>query len=185
MILDRLSSVDLHNETGMPREIGIVGAGGWGTALAKVLADKGERVTLWCHGTECYRELSIKRENRTYLPGIQIPDAVELTQSLKNVVGDKFLVICAVPSHAVREVFAKAVGELTPETLMLCATKGLEEGTNRTMGELFADLFGPANDQRQGFLSGPTFAREVALGLPAAVTVAACSAKLPGQFRRS
>jgi glycerol-3-phosphate dehydrogenase (NAD(P)+) len=162
----------------MPREIGIVGAGGWGTALAKVLADKGERVTLWCHGTECYRELTSQRENRSYLPGIQIPDGVKVTQSLENAVGGKFLVICAVPSHAVREVFAKVAGAITPETLMLCATKGLEEGTNRTMGELFADLFGPANDDRQGFLSGPTFAREVALGLPTAMTVAARLAKI-------
>ena len=66
----------------MPSEIGVVGAGGWGTALAKVLADKGEHVALWCHGNDSFREIVEARENRTYLPGIQLPGNIRATQSL-------------------------------------------------------------------------------------------------------
>ena len=96
----------------MAREIGVVGAGGWGTALAKVLADKGERVTLWCHGTANFRELAEKRQNLTYLPGILLPERLAVTQTLKDALADKALVICAVPSHAVREVFTARGGVL-------------------------------------------------------------------------
>jgi glycerol-3-phosphate dehydrogenase (NAD(P)+) len=159
----------------MARQVGVVGAGGWGTALAKVLAEKGEDVMLWCHGASSYRDITERRENRAYLSGIQLPENLAVTQSIASAVTGKFLVICAVPSHAVREVFAQAKSKLAPDTLMLCGTKGLEAGTLKTMDELFADIFGAANRERQAFLSGPTFAIEVAHGLPAAVTVAAYS----------
>ncbi len=159
----------------MVRNIGIVGAGGWGTALAKVLADKGERVTLWCHGTACYQDISEGRENRVYLAGIGLPDNIEATQSLALTLTNKYLVICAVPSHVVREVFADTADMIAPQTLLLCGTKGLEEFRLLTMGELFADILGDAHKGRLAFLSGPTFALEVARGLPAAVTVAARS----------
>jgi glycerol-3-phosphate dehydrogenase (NAD(P)+) len=162
----------------MARQVGVVGAGGWGTALAKVLADKGEEVTLWCHGASSYRDITDRRENRAYLSGIQLPENIAVTQSIASAVGGKFLVICAVPSLAVREVFSQAQSTLSPATLMLCGTKGLEEGTLKTMGELFADIFGAAIQERQAFLSGPTFAIEVARGLPAAVTVAAYSQRV-------
>ena len=113
----------------MAREIGVIGAGGWGTALAKVLADKGERVTLWCHGAASFRELTEQRQNCTYLPGIALPDKLAVTQVLKDAVADKSLVICAVPSHAVREVFTDAAAYLDGQALLLCGTKGLEEAT--------------------------------------------------------
>jgi len=159
----------------MAREIGIVGAGGWGTALAKVLADKGERITLWCHGKANFRELAEKRQNLTYLPGILLPDNLVVTQTLKDALADKALVICAVPSHAVREVFTAAAHQFDRQTLLLCGTKGLEEATLQTMAELFGEILGAATKGRHGFLSGPTFAIEVARGLPAAVTVASTS----------
>ena len=159
----------------MATDIGVVGAGAWGTALAKVLADKGERVTLWCHGEACHQDISEWRENRVYLAGIALPSNIEATQSLARTVADKYLIICAVPSHAVREVFAEAADLIAPETLLLCGTKGLEEFKLLTMGELFADILGEAHQNRLAFLSGPSFAIEVARGLPTAVTVAAGS----------
>jgi len=157
----------------MPSDIGVVGAGGWGTALAKVLADKGERVTLWCHGADSFREIVGTRVNRSYLPEILLPTNIKATQSLDETVSDKHLVICAVPSHVVREVFAQVASSVAAETIILCGTKGLEEGSLKTMGELLSDLFGTARQARHAFLSGPTFAIEVARQLPAAVTVAA------------
>lgn len=159
----------------MAREIGVVGAGGWGTALAKVLADKGERVTLWCHGAASFRELSEQRQNLAYLPGISLPDNLLVTQSLGDTVAAKALVICAVPSHAVGEVFTAAAAHFDDRTLLVCGTKGLEETTLQTMAALFGEILGAASMPRHGFLSGPTFASEVARGLPAAVTVGAYS----------
>ena len=157
----------------MSSDIGVVGAGGWGTALAKILADKGERVTLWCHGADSFRQIVETRENRAYLAGIFLPAEITVTQSLGEVVSNKRLVICAVPSHVVREVFCRAVDDLAQTTMILCGTKGLEEGSLKTMGELFVDLLGAGRKKNLAFLSGPTFALEVARMLPAAVTVAA------------
>jgi glycerol-3-phosphate dehydrogenase (NAD(P)+) len=157
----------------MSNDIGVVGAGGWGTALAKILADKGERVTLWCHGADSFRQIVETRENRAYLAGIFLPAEITVTQSLGEVVSNKRLVICAVPSHVVREVFCRAMDDLARTTMILCGTKGLEEGSLKTMGELFVDLLGAGRKKNLAFLSGPTFALEVARMLPAAVTVAA------------
>jgi glycerol-3-phosphate dehydrogenase (NAD(P)+) len=155
----------------MLKPIGVIGAGGWGIALTKLLADKGEPVTLWCHGTESYRELQQNRESRTYLPGITLASNVSFTRSIAESVSGKSLILCAVPSHAVREVLASASSHLAAQTTVLCCTKGLEEESLKTMGEVLAEIFSDA--QRHAFLSGPTFAIEVARGLPAAVTVAA------------
>jgi glycerol-3-phosphate dehydrogenase (NAD(P)+) len=157
----------------MSSDIGVVGAGGWGTALAKILADTGERVTLWCHGADSFRQIVETRENRAYLAGVFLPAELTVTQSLGETVSNKRLVICAVPSHVVREVFSRAVDDLAQTTMILCGTKGLEEGSLKTMGELFVDLLGAGRKKDLAFLSGPTFALEVARMLPAAVTVAA------------
>jgi glycerol-3-phosphate dehydrogenase (NAD(P)+) len=157
----------------MSSDIGVVGAGGWGTALAKILADTGERVTLWCHGADSFRQIVETRENRAYLAGIFLPAELTVTQSLGETVSNKRLVICAVPSHVVREVFSRAMDDLAQTTMILCGTKGLEEGSLKTMGELFVDLLGAGRKKNLAFLSGPTFALEVARMLPAAVTVAA------------
>ena len=157
----------------MLKPIGIIGAGGWGIALAKLLADKGEQVTLWCHGAESYRELQENRESRTYLAGILLPSSIKFTRSIEAAVTDKSLIICAVPSHTVRGVMASASSYVSSQTTVLCGTKGLEEESLKTMGEVLAEIFGDPQQQRHAFLSGPTFAIEVARGLPAAVTVAA------------
>ncbi len=157
----------------MLKPIGIIGAGGWGIALAKLLSDKGEQVTLWCHGAESYRELLEHRESRTYLAGILLPSSIKFTRSIGTAVTDKSLIICAVPSHTVRGVMASASSYVSSQATVLCGTKGLEEESLKTMGEVLAEIFGDPQRQRHAFLSGPTFAIEVARGLPAAVTVAA------------
>jgi glycerol-3-phosphate dehydrogenase (NAD(P)+) len=153
--------------------IGIVGAGGWGTALAKLLAGKGAAVSLWCHSEASFLELVKNRENRTYLPGVGLPPNIEITASLEEAVAAKRMVICAVPSHAVRNVFTLAAPRVVGDTIIVCGTKGLEEGSLKMMGELLGEIFGSERKQRHAFLSGPTFAIEVARQLPTAVTVAA------------
>jgi glycerol-3-phosphate dehydrogenase (NAD(P)+) len=157
----------------MTKAIGIVGAGGWGIALAKLLSDKGPPTTLWCRSAESYRELEENREHRTYLPGVTLPDTVQVTRSLKTAVADKGLIICVVPSHAAREVMSRAAPSVGRETIVLCGTKGLEEESLKTMSGVLEELFGATQKQWHAFFSGPTFAAEIAGGLPAAVTVAA------------
>jgi glycerol-3-phosphate dehydrogenase (NAD(P)+) len=157
----------------MRSRIAVIGAGGWGTALAKVLADKGENVALWCHGEDSFRTIAGSRENRTYLPGVLLPPSILATRSLEEAVAGKALVICALPSHVVRAVLAPIAANLDHAATLLCGTKGLEEQSLRTMAELFIDIFGAQRKARHAFLSGPTFALEVAQQLPAAVTVAA------------
>lgn len=157
----------------MGRAIGVIGAGGWGTALTKLLCEKGNDVTLWCHGEESYREIQEKRENPSYLPGIVLPPSFKLTRSLKELFSGKELLICAVPSHGVREVIETAAPHLSPQAILVCGTKGIEEGSLMTMGEVLSEILGESKRGSLAFISGPTFAVEVAQGLPAAITVAA------------
>ena len=154
-------------------DIGVIGAGGWGIALAKLLADKGEQITLWCHGADTCRDLTEKRESSTYLPGVTLPAQVRVTTALAEAVAGKHLLLCVVPSHTLRAVMTQTVAQVAPETTIVCGAKGLEEESLKTMGEVLADIFGAERSRRHAFLSGPTFAAEVARGLPTAVTVAA------------
>lgn len=157
----------------MGRSIGVIGAGGWGTALAKVLCDKGHEVTLWCRGENSYREIREKKENTAYLPGILLPDSLKSTRSLKEAVAGKELLFCVVPSHGVREVMSGAAPHVESQAILVCGAKGIEEGSLMTMGEVLGAILGASASRRFAFLSGPTFAQEVAQGLPSAVTVAA------------
>jgi len=169
----------------MSEAIGVIGAGGWGIALAKLLADKGKQVTLWCHGEETYQEIQRTRESSTYLAGIILPPAVKITRVLGEALADKFLIICAVPSHAVRQVMASATAHAFSEARIVCAAKGLEEDTLKTMGEVLSDIFGAPRTVHHAFLSGPTFALEVARGLPAAVTVAAYNEEIAAEVQEN
>jgi glycerol-3-phosphate dehydrogenase (NAD(P)+) len=165
------------------KTIAVIGAGGWGIALAKLLADHGEQPALWCHGAESFQELQSKRESSAYLPGIVLPPSVEITRSLAQAVAERTLLICAVPSHAMREVMTQAAAHVGAEARVISAAKGLEEESLKTMGEVLADVFGSSRQSRHGFLSGPTFALEVARGLPAAVTVAADAEKVAAEVQ--
>jgi glycerol-3-phosphate dehydrogenase (NAD(P)+) len=157
----------------MIEKIAVIGAGGWGIALAKLLAEKAGQVALWCHGPDSYQELAETRQCAAYLPGIFLPVTVRVTCSFDEAVADSFLIICAVPSHAMREVMEKVIATLTSESIVLCGTKGLEEESLKTTGEVLAEIEGDLGKSRHAFLSGPSFALEVARGLPTAVTVAA------------
>lgn len=157
----------------MGRAIGVIGAGGWGTALAKLLCEKGDDVTLWCHGEKCCQEIQAKRENLSYLPGILLPPSLKLTRSIREAVAGKKLLFCAVPSHGVRTVMSGAAPHTASQATIVCGTKGIEEGSLMPMGEVLSEIFGASRKENFAFLSGPTFALEVARGLPAAVTVAA------------
>jgi glycerol-3-phosphate dehydrogenase (NAD(P)+) len=145
--------------------VAVIGAGSWGTALAIQLARCGHEVRLWGRSPEAVERLKEVRANARYLPGIPLPPDVEPVSSLATAL-DADELLLAVPSHAFRET-VEAIGRIPRLTW---ATKGLEEGTGRLLHEVAAELLGP--QARLAALSGPTFAREVAGGLPTAVTIA-------------
>jgi glycerol-3-phosphate dehydrogenase (NAD(P)+) len=157
----------------MSRKIGVIGAGGWGTALAKLLADKGHDVALWCHGEQTHREIHDQKENRAYLPGIKLPSTIKATRLLNETVENRDALFLAVPSHYFRAVIGAAVPAIDGKAILVCATKGIDEQKLAPMGDVLIEIFGAAHKERHAFLSGPTFAVEVARGQPAAVTVAA------------
>jgi glycerol-3-phosphate dehydrogenase (NAD(P)+) len=159
----------------MNKTIAVIGAGGWGITLAKILGERGAAVALWCHGRDTYHELEQTRESRVYLPGVLLPVDVRVTRSLADAVADAALIICALPSHAVRQIMEESAGYAASGATVLCGTKGLEENSLKTMSEVLAEVFGKESKGRHAFISGPSFAAEVARGLPAAVTVAAYS----------
>lgn len=145
--------------------IAVLGAGSWGTALAIQLARCGHRVLLWARDPKAVARIAAERANARYLPGFALPAGIEPVASLDAVQGAEQL-ITAVPSHAFRET-VRALGQVPR---LAWATKGLEESSGRLLHEIAAEILG--SDAKLAALSGPTFAAEVARGLPTAITVA-------------
>ncbi len=151
----------------------VIGAGSWGTALAKLLADKGERVTLWGHNFSHMDALRRDRENRKYLPGASLPSKLIPSDHLKVVTGSR-CVVMVVPSHGFRRVFSSLVPHLQDGSLLVSAVKGIEIGSRQTMTQVMIEELQKAGREKAmqvGVLSGPSFADEVATEQPTAVTV--------------
>ncbi len=154
----------------------VIGAGSWGTALAKLLGDKGRQVGLWGRGADHIAGIRRERENRKYLPGALLPPGVEPATDLEEVVRGAGCVVMVVPSHAVRAVFERIRPLLTEGTLIVSAVKGIENDTLQTMTQVMQDILQRSRYDRSfylGVLSGPSFAVEVAREQPTAVTYAA------------
>jgi glycerol-3-phosphate dehydrogenase (NAD(P)+) len=156
--------------------IGVIGGGSWGTALAKLLAELDHDVVLWCHDPEKARTIAEERENRAYLPGFQLPPALRVTNSMEEAVSQRELLVVVTPSHVLREVVAQARPYVSGLPYVVSATKGVEDGSLLRMSEVLVDVLGHDFTTRVAALSGPSFAREVASGMPTAVTAAAHTA---------
>jgi glycerol-3-phosphate dehydrogenase (NAD(P)+) len=155
-------------------QVAVIGAGSWGTALAKLLGDKGERVLLWGHKPEQISLLQRDRENKKYLPGAKLPETVHPVVDLAEAVENSRCVVMVVPSHGYRDVFKQLAPMLMDGALVVSAVKGIENTTLQTMTQVMADILRQQNNTRTihlGVLSGPSFAAEVATGQPTAVTV--------------
>ncbi len=150
--------------------IGVLGAGSWGTALAILLAGNGQRTVLWDVDPEHVARMLAEGQNQYYLPGIDFPPNLELTHDLRESVAHAGDILVVVPSHAFRDVLEKVRSALQPDSRVAWATKGLEPGTGRPLHEVARELLG--EERPIAVLSGPSFAKEVAAGLPTAVTVA-------------
>ena len=147
----------------------IVGAGSWGTALAILLARNGHDVLLWGHQPDHVEELHDKRENTRYLPDIPFPDKLQISGNLADAVTQTGNCLIAVPSHAFRDAIRQIRPSLQSKPL-IWASKGMEPDSGKLLHEVVTEEFSASHVM--SVISGPTFAREVAAGLPTALTVA-------------
>ena len=149
--------------------ITVLGAGSWGTALA-IRLSASSKTCLWGHEADFMVALANERQNKQFLPGAMFPDKLDIETDLARAVQKNGDLLLAVPSHAFREVLEKAAPAFNENTRIAWATKGLEQGTGLFMGDIVEELF--AGRYPAAVISGPTFAQEVAAGLPTALTVA-------------
>ncbi|MBE0503468.1 MAG: NAD(P)-dependent glycerol-3-phosphate dehydrogenase [Desulfuromonadales bacterium] len=157
----------------MTKKISVVGAGSWGTALAKLLAHKGFAVTLWVYEADLAQRMQATQCNDLYLPGITLPKNLVVTADLAAAVQDRDVVVLVPPSQVMRRVALQAAPHIAAGTLIVSAAKGIENDTLLPMSDLLLEVLPPALHERLTFLSGPSFAREVACGMPTAVVAAA------------
>lgn len=151
----------------------VLGAGSWGTALGRLLADKGDEVRMWDIDPGPLTTISERHENSRYLPGVALPDGMVGEPDLPTALDDAELVVLAVPSFAMRSA-ASNIADLLPEDVLLCSvTKGVEVDTLMTMHEVLKDVLPERYHRGLAFLSGPSFALDVAHQMPTAVTIAA------------
>ncbi|MCA9599955.1 MAG: NAD(P)-dependent glycerol-3-phosphate dehydrogenase [Myxococcales bacterium] len=152
--------------------VAVIGAGAWGTALALLLAGQGENVVLWTWQPEHARAIERDRENREFFAGFPLPDAIRASSELPDALAEADLVLLVVPSDAFRETLERAKPQLPAGVPLVSATKGIENDSLMLMSEVIEDVLGSDARARSLFLSGPSFAKEVALGMPTNVVVA-------------
>lgn len=151
----------------------VLGAGSWGTALASVLAAKGYPVTAWDKDAGVLEDIARNHRNERYLPGVALSANLHAASEIVKALEGAELVVLAVPSHAVRPVVIEMKRHVHAGTPIVCVAKGIEQETLMTMSEVMEDVLPVPLHPYLAVLSGPSFASEVARGLPTAVTVAA------------
>lgn len=151
--------------------IAVVGAGAWGTALAAHAARLDNDVLLWARESEVVPAINDKHENEVFLSGVPLPTALKATNDLQESVRARDIVLLVAPAQHLRSVASALKPHLDPSARVLVASKGIEVTTRKLMSEVLDEVL-PETSMRVGFLSGPSFAREVALGLPTDVVVA-------------
>jgi glycerol-3-phosphate dehydrogenase (NAD(P)+) len=165
----------------MSAPIAIIGAGGWGTAIAIAMARSEPKtcdVRLWAYEPYVVETMIATRENPIYLPSAQVPEAVRVSNSMNDVLAGANIVIIAVPSHVYRSVMTQMMPLLNRDMYFVSASKGIENGTLMRMSEVIVDVLKPAFVPKVAVISGPTFAPEVAEGEPTALVVASSDEKV-------
>ena len=164
------------------KNVAILGAGSWGTAIAAHLANVGHDVRLWGRNADLIQEMKSRRANAVYLPDIVLPVGVRPTTSLEEALERADFVIAAMPSHGTRGVIRSAAPLIPRQALIVSATKGIEQDTFQRVSEVIAQEVRGARPI--AVLSGPSFAMEVARGLPTAVSVACADPVLAEDVQR-
>lgn len=163
--------------------IGVIGAGAWGTTLADLLAKKGHAVTLWAYEADLVERMRQNRKNDLYLSGFTLDDRLEFTHDLAEVTAGKEMLVLVAPSQVMRHVVRQAEPHMAPGTILVSAAKGIENDSLLPMSEVLREILPEEKFRRLVFLSGPTFAREVAAEMPTAVTVAAADEEVARQVQ--
>ncbi|MBX3324438.1 MAG: NAD(P)H-dependent glycerol-3-phosphate dehydrogenase [Nitrospira sp.] len=161
----------------------VIGAGAWGTALAKHLAEKGLNVRLWAYERDVVRAINTSHENPIFLKGVLLPHGLIATSSLEDAASSCEGLVFAVPSHATRSVLRNLRPFLADPIPLICATKGIEEETAKLMTQVMEDELPAAMHDKLMVLSGPSFAAELSAGQPTAVCLAGQNAPLVQRFQ--
>ncbi len=152
-------------------KVAVFGAGSWGTAFSVVLADAGNDVTLWARREELCATINEKRQNTDYLPGVELPAAVDATHDPERTLAGAEFVVLAVPSQTLRENLVGWSDWIPSDAVLVSLMKGVELGTLKRMSEVISEVTGAGAD-RVGVVSGPNLAKEIARREPAASVVA-------------
>lgn len=151
----------------------VIGAGSWGTTLANLLAEKGNPVTLWVYEGDLCERMQQNRINDLYLPETSLSPNLQFTSDLQQAVRGRELLLFVTPSQLTRRVLQQALATMASDALVVSASKGIENNSLMLLSQVFEELLPPAMQRQIGFLSGPSFAKEVARGMPTAVVAAA------------
>lgn len=162
----------------------MIGAGNWGTALAKLVAERGNPVTMWAYEREVVHGILERHENPFYLQGFRLPDNLRATTDLAEAVRGAEVIVLAMPSHVFRKVWSDLAPHVPAEAPLVIATKGIEEETCLIMPEVAAEVSGWKTWQRAAVLSGPSFAKELARGDPTAVSIACRNMPVAEELQR-
>jgi len=152
--------------------IAVLGAGSWGTALAKQLSDQGHAVRLWARRAEQAEAINASRQNERYLPGFELGPTLTATSELSAAIPNSNMVLAVVPSHGVRSMLEEAAPLFPADAPICAAIKGIENSTLMMVSQIFEELLPEDRHHLLSFLGGPSFAKEVAKGVPTAVCVA-------------
>ncbi|MCK5423385.1 MAG: NAD(P)H-dependent glycerol-3-phosphate dehydrogenase [Deltaproteobacteria bacterium] len=168
----------------MHLQIGVIGAGSWGTTLANLLAKKGFNIALWVYEDDLIQPIATKRENPLYLPGIKLSEKIIPTGSLKEVCQHKDLLVNVTPSQIVRQMMQNIHSYLSSQVKLVSATKGIENNTLLTMSGVFKEVLPIKDGEQLAVLSGPSFALEVSKETPTAVTIASKNQELAKHLQK-
>ncbi|APG28197.1 glycerol-3-phosphate dehydrogenase [Syntrophotalea acetylenivorans] len=155
--------------------IGVIGAGSWGTTLADLLAKQGHSVMLWAYEQDLVDRMQQTHMNDLYLPSFTLDNNLSFTSDLVEAVSGREMLLLVSPSQVMRTVLQEAEPHIAADTLLVSAAKGVENSTLMIMSEVIEEVLPAEKCRRLAYLSGPTFAREVAAEIPTALTVAADS----------
>ena len=160
------------------QKVAVLGAGAWGTALAKVLADKGDDVMMYCRRPELVRQINEDGNNGKYLPSAQLPKTLRASVDPEETLKDASMVVFVAPSHATREVARLVARKVPTDVPIVSATKGIENDSLTFVDEILAAELPGQTHRHFSFLSGPSFAKELAAGLPTGVVIASTDEKI-------
>ncbi|HXU09516.1 MAG TPA: NAD(P)H-dependent glycerol-3-phosphate dehydrogenase [Blastocatellia bacterium] len=167
------------------KRVAVIGAGSWGTALSLVAARNQHHVTLWAREREVAEGINSARRNPFYLSDIELPENIRATLNVEEAIEGADFALLVVPSHAMREMVSRILPVLTSETVLVSAAKGVENNTLMRMEEVVSDVSRERSSPRYVALSGPSFAREVAIGDPTAIVAASSDRESSELIQRS